>query len=264
MKTNIFKQSAVLGNSLENEIIIDAHMHLDRYNKFYIPSPDTSTLIANAIKLGIRRLYGSSLLAIRTDAIKGNMHVLETHDKYPGMFEPYLVVKPNYPEETTSILELSEKRSINQFKLHDDGNGFSYDHQNYFPFYEYCNEHGSIILFHTYGDMHIRPILNVAKKFRSIKILLAHSGIIDEQSYYDAAKQYENIYLETCNSLAWYGLIERLVINVGADRVLFGTDMPFMSPDQQIGRVLFARISDDDKRKILGLNARNLFNLNMA
>jgi predicted TIM-barrel fold metal-dependent hydrolase len=37
--------------------------------------------------------------------------------------------------------------------------------------------------------------------------------------------------------------------------------MPFMSPDQQIGRILFARITDEEKRKILGLNALEVFNL---
>jgi hypothetical protein len=255
----MFRQNAILGKALDNEIVIDAHMHLGRYNKFFLPSPDTPSLIANAKRLGIRRLFGSSLIAIRTDAIAGNKQVLEAHNQYPDMFEPYLVVKPNYPEEITSVLELSIKRSVNQFKIHDDGNGYSYDHKNYFPLYEHCNEHNSVILFHTYGNMHLHPISNVAKIFRSIKFLIAHSGIVDEQSYYDAAKQYENFYLETCNSMAWYGLIERLVNNVGADRVIFGTDMPFMSPDQQIGRVLFARISDDDKRKILGQNALTLF-----
>jgi predicted TIM-barrel fold metal-dependent hydrolase len=50
-----------------------------------------------------------------------------------------------------------------------------------------------------------------------------------------------------------------LVQCAGSDRVLFGTDIPFMSPDQQIGRVLFARISDDEKRKILGVNALRVF-----
>jgi len=70
-----------------------------------------------------------------------------------------------------------------------------------------------------------------------------------------------SIYLEICNSLGWYGLVERLVQYAGSDRVLFGADMPFMSPDQQIGRVLFAPISDDDKRKILGLNALWVFGI---
>jgi hypothetical protein len=255
----MFRQNAVLGNAIDNEILIDAHMHIDRYNKFFIPSSETPNLIANAKRLGICRLYGSSLIAIRNDAITGNNHVLETQVRYPNLFEPYLVVKPNYPEETISIIDLAKKYSVNQFKLHDDGNGYPYDHKNYYPLYEHCNEHRSVILFHTYGNMHINPIRNIAAQFRSLKILLAHSGIVDESSYYDAAREHENIHLETCNSLAWYGLIERMVDRVGADRILWGTDMPFMSPDQQIGRVLFARISDDDKRKILGQNALTLF-----
>ena len=259
MKRDMYCQYAILGKMIDNEIVIDAHMHIDFYNKFFMPSPDTPSIIANAKRLGIRKLYGSSLLAIRNDAIAGNANVIQTHKSHPGMFEPYLVVKPNYPEETISIIELANKYSINQFKLHDDGNGYPYDHKNYFPLYEHCNEHRSVILFHTYGNMHINPIRNIAAQFRSIKILLAHSGIVDESSYYDAAREHENIHLETCNSLAWYGLIERMVDRVGADRILWGTDMPFMSPDQQIGRVLFARISDEDKRKILGQNALTLF-----
>ena len=82
---------------------------------------------------------------------------------------------------------------------------------------------------------------------------------MDEELYIDAVRKYTNIYLETCSSLAWYGLIERLVQKAGADRVVFGTDMPFMSPDQQIGRILFAKISDDEKRNVLGRNAEQLF-----
>jgi predicted TIM-barrel fold metal-dependent hydrolase len=260
MTTDILRGDGAIGRRLENEIVIDAHMHIDSYNKFFIPSSDTSSLIANARRLGIQRLYGSSLLAIRADATVGNKHVLDAQERYPDMFRPYLVVKPNYPEEISSVIELAEKRSVNRFKLHDDGNSYPYDHKNYSPLFEYCNEHNGVVLFHTYGSIHVLPIMNVAKRYPSLKIILGHSGIIDEQSYYDAVNKHDNIFLETCNSLAWYGLLERLVVNVGSHRILFGTDMPFMSPDQQIGRILFARISDDDKRNILGQNAQLLFN----
>lgn len=63
--------------------------------------------------------------------------------------------------------------------------------------------------------------------------------------------------------MAWYGVIERMGGDAGAKRFIFGADIPFMSPDQQIGRVLFARISDEAKRKKLGLNARQLFELDI-
>lgn len=259
MANDQFRLNGLAGNTLHGETIIDAHMHIDQYNKFLMPVWRLDSLIANARRIGIQQLYGSSLLAIRHDMPAGNANALSSRLKYPGLFHPYLVIKPNYPEELNDVLITAEREKINQFKLHDDGNGFLYDDRRYFPLYEYADAHASAILFHTYGKMHLTPIMNIARQFRSIRILLAHSGIVDEEMYYDAVRSFDNVHLETCNSMAWHGLIERMVNAVGADRILFGTDMPFMSPDQQIGRVLFARIRDDEKRRILGLNAERLF-----
>ncbi len=248
-----------IGGPLRDEVIIDAHMHIGKYYNFLIPSTGVAAVIENAKRIGITRLYGSSLLSLRNDAIAGNNMVIEAHKAYPGVFFPYLVVKPNYAEETRDILDLAEREHTKQFKIHDDGNGIPFDHKNYIPLYEYADQIGAVILAHTYGEMHVAPLIKVAMQFKSVKILLGHSGITDEDAYYLAARSCPNIFLETCNSLAWYGLIERLVKKAGADRICFGTDMPFMSPDQQIGRILGARISDEDKRRILGLNALEVF-----
>jgi hypothetical protein len=43
--------------------------------------------------------------------------------------------------------------------------------------------------------------------------------------------------------------------------VIWGSDAIFMGAPQQLGRVLFAQISDDDKTKILGLNAKRALRL---
>lgn len=254
-----FYKLGMEGNPIAGEVVIDAHMHVDQYYNFYIPEYQIDQLVNNAERIGIQRMYGSSLLAICNDAIPGNQQAIDISNKHPQIFRPYLVYKPNYPEELEQILALAESRNINQFKLHDDGNDLPYDHPNYFPFYDYADSNQSVVLFHTYGKQHLGSITKIAGNYKRLKILLGHSGIVDEELYIDAVRKYTNIYLETCSSLAWYGLIERLVQKAGADRVVFGTDMPFMSPDQQIGRILFARISDDEKRNVLGLNAEQLF-----
>ena len=44
----------------------------------------------------------------------------------------------------------------------------------------------------------------------------------------------------------------------GADKILFGTDSPWSSPEVSINFIKNLPISDDDKKKILGLNARKL------
>ena len=254
-----FHESALLGSALTGEVVIDAHMHLGRFYNFFIPRADMVAVVASARRIGIQRMYGSSIQAIRGDAEAGNAIAVATHKEFPDEFFPYIVFKPNYPELAQRTIELAESAGVRQFKIHDDGNDLPYDHENYFCLYEHANRTQAVILVHTYGKKHVEPMMKMAAQFPGMKILLGHSGIVEEDIYREAVRRHDNIFLETCCSMAWYGLVERLATMAGADRVLFGTDMPFMSPDQQIGRILFARISDDDKRHILGLNARRVF-----
>jgi predicted TIM-barrel fold metal-dependent hydrolase len=251
-------QAGLAGSALAGEVVIDAHMHIEKFYNFLIPRSEAEFLIASAQRIGIRKMYGSSIVALRSDAELGNRNALAFHAQYPHMFFPYLVFKPNYPDDAKHTIALAETEKINRFKIHDDGNDILYDDKRYFPLYDHANMIGGIILAHTWGKKNVTPLMKIAKQFPRVKILLGHSGVIEEEIYAQAVSECDNMYLETCSSFAWYGLMERLVAMAGSERVLFGTDMPFLSPDQQIGRVLFARITDEDKRKILGLNAQRL------
>ena len=75
------------------------------------------------------------------------------------------------------------------------------------------------------------------------------------------AKRCENFYLETCSTYRTPGVIEELVEKVGADRVLYGSDMPLMDPRPQIGKIITADIPDGAKRLILGENAGRILKL---
>ena len=68
-----------------------------------------------------------------------------------------------------------------------------------------------------------------------------------------AAKQVDNLYIGSCPLLS-YGFTERLVAAVGADRIIFGSDLTWMPIGWGLGPVLFARIPLADKRLILGGN----------
>ena len=253
-----FEALGLNGSALAGELVIDAHMHIGTYYNFLVPRPALADLVASARRIGIRHMYGSSLQAIRGDLDGGNQAALAGEREHPGMFFAYLVASPNDPEDIRGVIDLAESTRVRRFKIHDDGNDLPYDHPHYEPLYQYADSVQAVVLAHTYGGKHVRPLQKVAERYRKMSILLGHAGIVEEEAYADAVRACENILLETCSSLAWYGLIERLVNMAGPERVLFGTDMPFMSPDQQIGRVLFARLSDDVKRRILGLNAKRI------
>jgi len=259
MKDNHFFEAALEGKPLHGELIIDCHAHLNPYYNFMIPKWDLTSLVASAKRIGISKMYASSLQAICSNALAGNSDALEKAKKYHPLIQIYLVYKPNYPEEIETIVNTAKKYCLNQFKIHDEGNNHPYNHPNYFKLYEYSNDHESVVLIHTYGNKHLPAINNIAALFPKMKILLAHAGIIDEDDYIKTTLKYDNVYLDISSSWDWHGLIEKLVNKCGSERVLFGTDNPFLSPEQSIGRILFARIHDEEKRKILGLNAQSLF-----
>jgi predicted TIM-barrel fold metal-dependent hydrolase len=53
-------------------------------------------------------------------------------------------------------------------------------------------------------------------------------------------------------------MIDYLVAGCGADRVLYGTDLPMRDPRTQFGWVVYSRLSLEDKKKVLGLNAQKM------
>ena len=91
--------------------------------------------------------------------------------------------------------------------------------------------------------------------------LLAHAGSAEKEKYIQTVKTFENTFLEICFSRAPKGMIESFVDEGLEDRVLFGSDADFMSAPQQIGRVLFAEVNEEIKKKILCDNPRKVFNL---
>ena len=67
--------------------------------------------------------------------------------------------------------------------------------------------------------------------------------------------------METCSTFRSPGVIEELVREAGAERVLFGSDIPLMDPRSQLGKIITADISDEAKRLILGANAARLLRI---
>ena len=55
-----------------------------------------------------------------------------------------------------------------------------------------------------------------------------------------------------------FGEIERLVKEAGSDKLLFGSDIPYLDAGFQIGSIIYSQIKDEDKRKILGTNMLNI------
>ncbi len=98
-------------------------------------------------------------------------------------------------------------------------------------------------------------VRTIAEKFPRLSLLLAHAGCSKVEEYVKIARELENVYPDLCMSATPRGLVERLFAEAGHDKIVWGFDATFINMAHQIGKVLGARLSEEDKRKLLSGNA---------
>ena len=139
------------------------------------------------------------------------------------------------------------------------------DDDAYVPILEWANDRGIVVMSHH--DDWPKPLkyINLARQFPNVKWVISHggNGLLAQQEAVEAAQTTPNIYLEISSSWGDHKTIQFLTEGAGDDRLLFGSDMPEQDVRHHIGRVLTADISNESKRKILGLNAAKLLEISV-
>ncbi len=247
--------------------IIDVHCHLGKYSDVYIPESTAGDMINVMDAVGIESACISSFAAIGPDWELGNSMVAEAVRQYPQRFIGYAVINPNYPDymhdELDRCFNILGLRAI---KLHPVWHKYPIDGPNYTPVFEYAESHKLTILSHSWGNGDF--LAWAAKRYPNINFIVAHAGGWNGKNINTSeligynilatAKEHGNVYLDLAASLVYFGALERLVKWVGPEKILFGSDFPLHNLSYQLGRVLFAKISEKEVDSILWKNAQNL------
>ena len=200
---------------------------------------------------------------ICSDIVLGNTMMLEAIRKHPGRFYGACFVNGHYPELSMDELErcFSDERRVIIIKIHPFFTRCKMDDSRMKGIYEFASSRKLFILVHTwldddlYGNQDL--FAGVAKDYPDIKWVMGHSGgPYGNYHAVEIAREIPNIFLDTVLSMCPARQIEFLVKEAGADRVIFGTDNPFIDPRPQIGRLCLAEIPQEDRIKIMGGNVR--------
>jgi predicted TIM-barrel fold metal-dependent hydrolase len=100
-------------------------------------------------------------------------------------------------------------------------------------------------------------LVDLAKRHPTATLICGHSGG-DWQLGLRAIRATTSLYTETGGSDPTSGFMEFAVKELGADRVLYGSDAGGRSFASQLGKVQGADVSDEAKKKILGENLKRL------
>jgi predicted TIM-barrel fold metal-dependent hydrolase len=230
--------------------------------------PSAKGLVALMDEVGIKQCLCSAMVAVGPDFQFGNEMIHRAMVDYPGRFFGMCVVDPNYPDEIVPELEKRLRQGFAGVKIHPYCHHRTADDERYHIMYRYAHEHRLIVKSHTYCDGSYGNLVNdpdlfdeLARQYPRATFILGHSGGAPRghDKSIRAAKRRKNIYLEMCSTLAFTAhWLKKSVDAVGDERVFYGSDMPDYDPRAALGIVLFARIPDKSKERILGLNVKRL------
>lgn len=244
-------------------MIVDAHVHTGGYNGF-----STEDVLRLADRAGFDKIFATDITALDYDASEGNRKLAREMKLHPDRIIGYATITTarfgrSVVEEVQRCYEVYGMRGLKI--VHQTAGLGSYsllttiNEPAMFPIVAKAAEFKMPILAHSTPE----ECAGLCTAVPEAIIIMAHSGgcptaMGDWFRAIEVARHYPNIYLDTASSQSDMGYLEALVAGVGAERVVFGTDMPLIDPFFGYAKVTGADLSDDDKALILGGNILRL------
>ncbi len=249
-------------------MIIDFHGHVGSWDRIG-GRQDVNEMLHVMDHAGIEKACLFNIF--HGDAARANDLTAAFVAAHPDRFIGFLFVTPHYPEEMPGeMARAADRLGLKGIKIYPPYADRSVEDAVWEPIFAFAQERGLPVISHTDGDGLQDPnrgepsmFIKWARKYPGARIVLAHGGNNPNgrRSCVRAARRCPNIYIETCTTWRHFHAIEELVEGAGEDRVLYGSDMPIMDPRIQVGRIQTAKISDQAKQKVLGLNAAGLLGI---
>jgi hypothetical protein len=244
--------------------VVDVHGHFGPLSRIWFPTDSTGGMLRTMDRCGVRIVISSHHVALTSDPFRGNATLrADALEREPSRFLGYYTWNPHYAaEQERDLAAFPPHDGFVGFKLHPSEHGVPLTDPRYAPLFEYANAHRLPVLSHTWGGSAVDSpelVSEVASRYSDMPFLMGHSGYGAWDASARTALAHPNVHLELCAAYSVRGVIEKFVREVGSERVLYGTDLPWFDPMYVIGTILWAEISDDDRRNILYRNAARLF-----
>lgn len=187
--------------------------------------------------------------------------------RYPGYVTGFCHVNPTLGERAViREVERCVARGFRGIKLEIANNARDASMR---PVMVAAEKHNLVVLQHAWSmtkikqrSFHTDPedAALLARRFPNVRIIMAHltgcgvRGVL-------AVKDCDNLVVDTSGAAPEAGIVEYAVARLGADRVLYGSDVPIRDFAVALARITGTQFDAATKRKILRNNARALLRL---
>lgn len=267
---------------VENKYFVtDAHCHIypekiasravagtdNFYHEHSVGSGTVEGLMEMGDKAGIDRYIVQSVATTPHQVKSINEFIAGEVKKHPHKLVGLGTLHPDSEDIKGDVAHLMSL-GLHGVKLHPDIQAFKIDDYRCLKIYELCEENRLPILMHTgdsrYDYSNPNRLLPVLKIYTELTVIGAHFG--GWSIWEEASKKLcstPNLYVD-CSSAFPYlkkETAKEIIRRYGADRVLFGSDYPMWSPENELNYLLSLNLDENEIKSILNINACKIFNL---
>ena len=235
-------------------------------------------LIASMDESGIERSVICGFSWSRSDLCSHhNQYLFESAGRYPGRLMVFISFYSSDPERSLLELEKGLKagaKGVGEIAFYDR-EMTSQDLEAMRPALTSMEEKGRPLLLHTNetighayagkGKTPLDRFYELILAYPRLRIVLAHwgGGLPFYELMPEVKKTMTQVYYDTAASPFLYSPKIYSIASgiVGSEKILFGTDYPLISPKRYFKELDESVLSEDDKKRILGLNLMKLLEL---
>lgn len=247
--------------------VIDFHTHMGLEYCLYYPDHDADSMVKTMDESNVEFIVCSPCEDL-FDGDSNREQITDAMKRYPDRIKGFYGVNPIIGVDVDAIKKaFRENSGYVGLKFLPDYHRTELTSAIYAPAMELANEHHMLILSHTWGvSMNgescnsADKVIDILERYPNITFIMGHSIQGQVDLAIEIAKKYQNAYLDLCDTCRLNGVVEKMVREAGAEKIIFGTDAPMQTHLFQMGCVIGAKITDAQKRLILRENALRILN----
>ncbi|MCL2059694.1 MAG: amidohydrolase family protein [Oscillospiraceae bacterium] len=251
--------------------IIDADTHISPLNE--ATSCRVETLIDEMDRAGVARAVVWLQPPYMRDIDSSLEYIHASAKKYPDRLLPFGWANPHLGRDKSidTIKKCMLEYGFYGVKLNGAQDSYYIDDESFsMPLVEEIAKLGGMICFHVgvdaYSYTHPYRVAKIARRYPETNFLLAHMGGVGKPDLanecVEMAQECPNLYL--VGSVISFKAVLNAVKKLGADRVCYGSDMPFETMRAVTAAylaLLKGEVSDADAELVMGGNVKRLFKL---
>lgn len=231
----------------------DCHGHLGgRACHYHLPGCTLDGIVRDMDRLGVLTVCAFGFTGVFSDETPGNALVAEAVRRYPDRFVGFTQLNPHRGEaDMLRQLERGARNGMRGIKLIPHYQGYPQEGPLIDVACRWAHERKQIILNHHWGS--VEQVERLTAQYPNACFIQGHTST----AYAQLMKVRPNLFVCSC-PLVPPSACEDTVAAIGADRLLFGSDLQDLPIAWGLGPILFARIPVEQKKQILGGNLQRI------